>query len=228
MKVMPDPQSHVEFPPAPETLTLRPGEVHLWKCRLDFPRPADRELLSPNEWIRAGRFHFTRDADRFVASRVFLRRVLARYLRCEPAEVRFRIGINGKPELDGVATMLRFNLSHSEDLMLVAVTYARSIGVDLEAMRTPAPCEISDRYFSPEDAWMIRTLPADEKHIRFYELWTRTEARLKASGEGIADDARTPEPDRWSLLSLTPAEGFAAALAIEAGPFELSCWSWPS
>ncbi|MEO8353677.1 MAG: 4'-phosphopantetheinyl transferase superfamily protein [Chthoniobacteraceae bacterium] len=217
-----------DFHPAPECVALSAGEVHLWRTTLGSPRTSDRDLLSPDEWIRAERFHFTRDCDRFVAARVFLRRILSRYLGCGPGEIRFRRGPNGKPEIDGAATLLRFNLSHSEDLMLLAVTQVREVGVDLEALRPNAPYEISDRYFAPEDAWLIRTLPAPAKHQRFYELWTRTEALLKASGAGFAHGNRVVHPERWSLLSLTPAEGFAASLAIESGPFALRCWTWPN
>ncbi len=215
-----------EFRPAPPCLALSAGEVHLWRTTLGSPRTSDREFLSPEEWIRAERFHFPRDGDRFVASRIFLRRILSGYLGLRPAEVRFRRGPNGKPEIDGAATLLRFNLSHSEDLMLLAVTQAREIGVDLEALRPNAPYEISDRYFAPEDAWSIRTLPSPAKHQRFYELWTRTEAVLKASGEGFARGGAVAEPERWSSLSLIPADGFAASLAIESGPFALSFWTW--
>ena len=224
--------SAADFPPAvfrraPQHPTLRAGEVHLWRAQLDDAPAAAHDMLSPAECVRAGRFHFERDRQRFVASRGLLRTVLARYLDLDPRALRFRAGRHGKPELEGVCSSLRFNLSHSQDLMLLAVTHAREVGVDIEAMRENVPFEtLADHYFEPRDAWEIRVLPAPRKAWKFYDVWTSTEARLKASGAGLSGGTRVVEPDRWSLLKLTPAEGYAAALAVEGGGFELSCWSW--
>lgn len=219
----------IPFLPAPASARLGPGEVHLWRARLIPPGPREHALLSTEEWIRAERFHFVRDTDRFVAGRALLRTVLGRELNIDPRELRLRPGTNGKPELDNLDTMLRFNISHSGDLMLVALSHAREIGVDLEAMREDVPFEmLSDHYFEPEDAWSIRTLRAEEKAAKFYEVWTRTEARLKASGAGLAGGFHVASPERWSLVSLMPAEGYAAAVAVEGHDYELHCWAWPN
>ena len=111
--------------------------------------------------------------------------------------------------------------------MLVALAHGRSLGVDLECMRANVPFEtLAEHYFEPEDAWRVRTLPPAERSRTFYEVWTSTEARLKASGEGLAHGTKIVAPDRWSLLTLTPAEGFTAALAVEGADFRLACWSW--
>jgi 4'-phosphopantetheinyl transferase len=129
--------------------------------------------------------------------------------------------------LEDAGSAIRFNLSHSDDLMLLAVTYAREIGVDLEFMRGNVPFEtLADHYFDPEDAWDLRNLPATQRAWKFYDVWTCTEARLKAHGVGLANGFQVVEPDRWSLLKLTPAAGYTAALAVEGGDFELGCWSW--
>ena len=206
---------------------LRAGEVHLWRAQLT-PTTALRETLSPEEWLRAARFHFERDRERFIATRGIVRSVLGSYLGIAPGELRFRTGAHGKPHLDGVCTSLRFNLSHSDDLLLLAVTHAREIGIDVEFMRGDVPFEtLADHYFHPEDAWDLRLLPAEKKAWKFYDIWTTTEAQLKAGGTGLADGPRVVEPDRWSLLRLSPAAGYAAALAIEGGDFQLGCWSWP-
>jgi 4'-phosphopantetheinyl transferase len=118
-------------------------------------------------------------------------------------------------------------VSHSDDLMLVALAHGRDLGVDLEFMRTNVPFEtLAERYFEPEDAWRVRTVPPAERTRTFYEVWTSTEARLKASGEGLAFGTKIVARDRWSLLTLTPAEGFTAALAVEGDDFRLTCWSW--
>lgn len=209
--------------PAP----LRAGEVHLWRAPLT-PTPELSATLSPEEWLRASRFHFERDRERFIATRGLLRTILAGYTGTAAAELNFTTGAHGKPELDGLANSLRFNLSHSDDLMLLAATHFREVGVDLEFMRANLPFEtLADHYFDPEEAWDLRLLPAAQRAWKFYDTWTCTEARLKAGGTGLAHGFQVVEPDRWSLLKLTPAAGYTAALAVEGGDFQLECWSWP-
>jgi 4'-phosphopantetheinyl transferase len=216
------------FAPGPIEPALRPGEVHLWKADLRAVPEEIGDCLAAPEWVRAGRFHFARDRRRFIAGRGLLRTVLARYLEIDPREVQLTMGAHGKPALAGASSTLRFNLSHSGDLLLIALTHAREIGVDVELMRDTIPFEmLAEHYFAPEDAWHMHLLPAAEKATKFYDVWTSTEARLKASGLGLANGTKVIEPDRWSLLTLKPAEGYAAALAVEGGDFELACWSWP-
>jgi len=213
---------------AREHPALSAGEVHLWRARLSETDAGElSDLLSPAEWIRAQRFHFPGDRARFIAGRGLLRTILGRYLDLPPRELRFAHGPHGKPELEGVCSSLTFNLSHSDDLLLLAVTHGRAVGIDLELMRGNVPFQtLADYYFEPEDAWGLRLLPEPQRAGKFYDLWTSAEARLKASGRGLAQGLRLIEPDRWSLLKLTPAEGYAAALAVERGDFQLAYWSW--
>lgn len=205
---------------------LRAGEVHLWRAKLD-PTPGFEAVLSEPELTRATRFHFDRDRARFIAGRGILRHILASYLDSDPADVRLANGPFGKPALEGSDTALHFNLSHSSDLMLLAVTYAREIGVDIEFMKDNVPFEtLADHYFAPEDAWDLRLLPAEKRAWKFYDVWTSTEAQLKASGVGLHFGPSVGDRDRWSLHRFTPAPGYAAALAVEGGEFQLECWSW--
>lgn len=220
--------THIDWKAAHAQPVLHPGEVHVWRARLSESRPEELgHLLSPAENIRAERFHFERDRARFICGRGLLRTILGRYLVADPRELRFVEGPHGKPELTGTASALRFNLSHSDDLMLLAVSHTRAVGIDLEMIRENVPVEtLADYYFEPEDAWNLRLLPTPQRVWKFYELWTRTEAQLKADGSGIAHGLKVLEPDRWSLLKLQPAEGYAAALAVEGEDFQVECWSW--
>lgn len=203
---------------------LRAGEVHLWRARLT-PTEAARETLSTADWQRAERFHFERDRERFIASRGVQRQVLAQYLGVEANELQFSTGTYGKPELPD--TTLRFNLSHSDDLMLLAVTHGRELGVDVEYMKPNVPFEtLADHYFDPEDAWDLRLLPASQRPWKFYDIWTTTEAQLKASGVGLSHGTHVSDAERWSMMKFTPAAGYAAAVAVEGGDFQLKCWSW--
>lgn len=218
----------VDWKTATEHPPLRAGEVHIWQAQLaDADAPALTQVLSPDEWLRAGRYHFERDRARFITGRGLLRTILGRYLDVPPQDVQFVQGPYGKPELHGTDSTLRFNLSHSDDLLLLAVTHARALGIDLELMRHDVPFQtLADYYFKPEDAWDLRLLPPAQRAGKFYDLWTRSEAQLKASGLGIGQGLKVIEPDRWSLLKLTPAAGYAAALAVEGGDFQLECWAW--
>jgi len=205
---------------------LAPGEVHLWRAPLEVS-PEMRVTLSHDDWIESRRFHYEDEREHFIATRGLLRLILARYLAASPCALRFTTGLDGKPELATPSSMLRFHLSHSEKLMLLAVTHGRGIGVDLEYVRRDVPFEsLADHYFEPDDAWDLRLLPTSERARKFYDIWTSTEAQLKASGTDNACHLRVANPDDWALVTLTPAAGYAAALAVEGSDFALECWSW--
>ncbi|MEQ1861615.1 MAG: 4'-phosphopantetheinyl transferase superfamily protein [Chthoniobacteraceae bacterium] len=206
---------------------LRPAEVHLWLVRLDAFDPACEATLTHEEWLRAGRFHHAIDRHRYIAARGTLRAILGDYSGIEAGDLRFAKGPRGKPSLPD--SLLRFNLSHSEDLMLVAVTHGREVGVDLEAVRGNIPFEmLAEHYFCAEDQWALRVAPAEERLGKFFALWTRTEAQLKARGLGVGDEPSFPDADRFTLHTFEPADNYAAALVVEGCDFELSCWQWPS
>lgn len=205
---------------------LRAGEVHLWRADL-VPTPEIRAALAPSDWMQASRFHYDRERERFIATRGLQRLILSKYVAADPVALQFAAGPHGKPELISPPTALRFNLSHSDDLLLLAVTHGREVGVDLEFMRPEVPFEsLADHYFDPDDAWDLRLLPPAQRPWKFYDIWTTTEAQLKASGIGMADGWKVPDPDRWSLHKFVPAMGYAAALAVGGGEFQLGCWSW--
>jgi 4'-phosphopantetheinyl transferase len=217
------------FDIGPDQPRLNVGEVHLWRADLHDAPEEYASLLSPEEWVRAGRFHFEHDRRRYVASHALLRTILGRYTGIAPQEIGFGAGPFGKPLLQPNFRDIHFNLSHSGDLMLLAISQTRAVGVDLELMRENIPFEsLAAHYFPPSEAWQIRTAPPEQRAGQFYETWTITEARLKAEGTGFAEPGIVVHPDRWSLRTLTPATGYAAALAVEGRDFELACWAWPS
>lgn len=237
----------------PADLTLLSDEVHVWCASLDMTTPHMQPLqdaLSADELERASRFHFAKDRRRFVVARGVLRSLLGRYLGVEPRQLRFSYSAYGKPALVPTSgeTGLRFNVSHSHDLALYAVTYGREIGVDIEHIRANIACEeIAERFFSRQERALLRTLPAQLKHDAFFRCWTRKEAFIKAHGEGLSlpldqfDVAFAPgepaallatrwaphEASCWVLRELTPSPGYAAALAVGGHGWRLACWQWP-
>lgn len=237
--------------PPPRWL-LKSFEIHVWAASLrqTVERISTYErTLSPDEQARSARFRFDCDRHRFIAGRGLLRAILARYLQEDPSHLVFDYNRRGKPFLVecGGQNPLYFNLTHSEDLALFAVTWICNIGIDVERM-----CPLSDakgiaaRFFSPSERDGLKALSEVEEPIAFFNLWTRKEAWLKATGDGIGDSLNqvevsflASEPARlirlfgnaetaqeWSLLKLLPAPDFIGALAVPAKNVSVDCWHW--
>jgi len=182
----------IHWPLPPPDWAPAATETHVWAVPLDVAPAALAEFhdtLAPVERERAASFHFPLDRNRFVVGRGTLRQVLAHYLQIDPSQVEFSYGPYGKPLLmdNGRESDLHFNLAHSGGLALLAVTRAGKIGVDLERVRPLDDAqELVTRFFCPREIAAFQTLPEDQKPAAFFNLWTRKEAWLKATGEGIA------------------------------------------
>jgi 4'-phosphopantetheinyl transferase len=228
-----------------------PAEVHVWRVRLD-PEPERLEALwatlSPDERARADRFHFSRDRNRFVAGRGQLRCLLGRYLLEDPGRVRLAYGPRGKPRLasEPAAARLSFNLSHSGAQALCAVAPGAAVGVDVESLRAwEDAASVAGRYFSASEAAALRRTAPGLRAAAFLTCWTRKEAFIKATGDGLSlplhefdvsvtGDAvllRTAwDPDEaatWSLADLSGGlSGCIAALAIRGHGWRIRWRDW--
>lgn len=245
------PELEINWPVPAAFPPLAGAEVHVWAAPLELPEvrlAAIAATLSPDEQARAARFHFVRDRGRFIAGRGFLRALLGRYLQAEPSQLKFTYSPRGKPSLTAPADQdLHFNLAHSDGLALLAVTRACPVGVDVERINPLRDAEgITERFFSTRESAALKALPADQKPVAFFNLWTRKEAWLKATGDGISEFLSKSEvsllPDEparflsilgdaqaaaaWTLQDLSPAAGFKAALAAPAQDLRLHCWRW--
>jgi len=251
--------SHVElwWEPAPPQPVLSTHDIHVWCTSLEQDAAsvaAFFRTLSADEQERAGRFYFARDRQHFIVGRGVLRNILGRYLRVAPQALRFSYGPKGKPHLaqELVATVpqaadLRFNLSHSGGLALYGFTYGRELGVDIERLRPLDDAEqIAARFFSAGEVRVFGALPAAEKMQGFFNCWTRKEAYIKATGDGLSmpldcfEVSLIPHaPARflqiegapvaellWSLRALEPAPGYVAALCVASQDWTLQCWRW--
>lgn len=244
--------AHRGWPLPPADRTTWDGDVHVWLAELEQPEGTLQHLrrfLADDELSRAQRFYFERDRRHFIAARGVLRALLSTYLHMPPAAVQFTYGPRGKPALAAAhaAERLFFNLSHSHELALYAVTHEREIGVDIEWMRPLDDAEsIATHFFSAREQAALRSLPAHLKHQGFFNCWTRKEAYIKATGEGLSqpldafDVSLVPgesarllsvlgkpgEVERWSLQALQPPAGYAAALAVEGSGWQVRCWQW--
>jgi 4'-phosphopantetheinyl transferase len=189
-----------QFVPQSTPPRLDHGEVHAWFFA---------------HWPNA------RDSARSLTVREYL----ARYLDVDAAAVQIDLESNGKPRLRGGG--FHFNVSHSGDAMLLAVSRDHDIGVDLEFSRRPRRVvELAQRWFDPIEADALQALPESARQIAFLRLWTCKEAALKADGGGISSGLRrvsfkvndAGEIDEavdpaWRLVRLEPAPGYVGAVA---------------
>lgn len=244
-------QPHPQWHPAAQPPPLTADEVHVWRIALDMGEAALarlRDTLAGDERQRTERYHFETDRRHFLAGRGALRCLLAAYLRRRPEDVGFTYSNYGKPLLAGEdGTRLRFNLTHSHGLALLAVALGRDLGVDLERIRADLEGEqLAERFFSPSEVAALRSLPIELRRQAFFHCWTRKEAYIKANGKGLslpldgfdvtlrpgepAALLATPhdpaEARRWSLRNLEPGDGFAGALAVEGHSWQLWCGHW--
>jgi 4'-phosphopantetheinyl transferase len=245
--------------------SLARDEVRVYLVELDVGlKPGDDEetaepgpelgLLAADEKARAARFIRARDRRRFVSCRAALRQILGCLLDAHPGSLQFRAGGQGKPELvpeagrdeqDAVRHSLRFNVSHSAELALIAVCRGRELGVDIERMRPFAEAgRIVASFFSTAEQAAFALIPDEAKALAFLRGWTRKEAVLKGLGIGLAGLAAhyetgfgtselssrfapaspSPRVDDWRLWEVVPRAGFVAALAVHA-PASSGCAS---
>lgn len=217
-----------------------PGMVDVWTIALDVGSRGQLPLgdLAADELDRASRLRFDADRRRFVASRAALRQILGRCLDVPPSDVSLGVALGGKPCLDPArhGEWLRFNLSHSGDLALLAVSGDGEIGVDVERVRpVPELAAVAARYFSPHEQASLAALPAERRARAFLSCWTLKEAYLKACGDGLsrrlaAFDVtvgeecepcllevrdRPGDEHRWTLVRLELGAGYVASVAVQ-------------
>lgn len=236
----------------PPSIVLRADEVHVWRAPLtheDDRLERLRGTLAPNECERAARFHFERDRRHFIAARGILREILGRYLALPPGSLRFVYTAYGKPHLadERMGASLRFNVSHSGELALYAISRGRELGVDIEQVRTDIEHrQIAAQFFSRQEVAALSALPEGLQQEAFFLCWTRKEAYIKGIGEGLSlpldsfDVSLTPgapasllavrgdatEAARWTLRALEPGAGYHAALVAEGHGWHLKCLQW--
>jgi 4'-phosphopantetheinyl transferase len=236
----------------PVVLEIELHQVDIWRVRLDVPNDLLRTLekmLTADESERAARFHFPIHRDRFITAHGYLHDILTRYLPLDAHSLSFSINDYGKPRLSEVFSErgLEFNLSHSGDFALVAVTLNRQVGVDVEYIREEDSSEeIAQRFFSKREVSDFLSVPSEARNVAFFNCWTRKEAYIKAHGLGLSlplDSfdvslipsepailrATRPDPQeavRWTLKHLEVWPGYAGAVAVEGNDLEFRLWDW--
>ena len=166
-------------------MTLDDRRIDVWTVDLDASASLVARflaLLAPEEaaHARALRVETLRH---YAVARGTLRILLGRYLSTPPSVVELRTALRGKPFVD---ERIAFNLSHSGSLLLLAFTRGSELGIDVEIGRPLTDLvQIGTRFFSPEEAAELLALPDADRELAFYRCWTRKEAYIKATGDGL-------------------------------------------
>lgn len=218
--------------------------IHLWTlsaediATIELPNTC-LSWLGETERNRHDRLQLERNQNHFLVGQVFLRKVLSNYSATQPDEWSFVTNEYGKPQLSDVHAdqQLHFNLSHSGQAYVVAVSRAENLGVDVEfSQRERRIARIAERHFSPKELAALLALPEDDQQERFYSLWTLKEAYIKARGMGLAiplhkfgfdigsvdpaqlnfwvDAALNDPVEEWQFWELEVLPNYAMALAV--------------
>jgi len=242
-----------QWNPRPNAVNLISGQVHVWRFCLNPPAPALQQLektLSADEVSQAQRYHFDRDRRRFIVRWATLREILGHYLGLMPEQLRFIFGKCGKPTVapDLSQRKIYFNLAHSDEIALLAVSAKCEVGIDVERIREDiALMDLAQRHFSPAEVSALDRLPPDEQRTAFFRLWTLKEAYLKGIGLGLSSgldnfsvsfNSEDPQiwlkrggelrpAGNWTLRHLELGRPFCGALAVNQRAWQLDCFQWP-
>ena len=233
-------------PPHPSGLraALERGECHVWWASPDDCRPDLVALLDRGEQERFGRLQRSRDRERFVVGAALARTMVAEYAGTSPGD----IGLDrtcqacgaphGKPRVVGCDPAVELSISHSGARVAVALALGTPVGIDVEwgDGDATARLELLDDVLRPEETRRLRELPRQDRVAGFLTYWTRKEALLKATGEGLrvslasfavtglgepgrlqAWPARPRMCERVTLTDLTPGAAYVASLAVLDG-----------
>lgn len=229
-----------------QVLVLPPKEVHLWflfpgQIRDAALLSAYERLMSRDERERHCRFYFARDRHQYLLTRALVRTTLSRYLSLDPKALCFTKNPFGRPEvmLPHGFPPIRFNLSHTENLIVCAVALNAEIGVDVENIgRMSAFQDIADRFFSPQEADAVRNAGSNEQPERFCDFWTLKESYIKARGMGLSipldrfrfhitpsrgirvffDQHFGDNADLWQFWLLKPTKSHKASVSLKSKP----------
>jgi len=225
-----------------EILRLEHTEVHIWRASLNQSPTQINEflgMLTPDEKVKANRFHSAKKRNQFIVAHGLLRVILGcYYINTAPEQLRFFYNSYGKPYITDELNKdkLKFNMSHSHGIVLYAFTSGREVGVDIEYIRPDIAYEqIAERFFSQRELTELQSLPQEKQKEAFFYFWTCKEAYLKARGEGISLPFDSFEVSmiqgkpvallstksglqgisRWSILNLQLKSGYIGVLVVE-------------
>jgi len=184
-------------------------KMSLWSCIRELPTPEVGEnegirlwlvesrksdavadfaaFLSPDEQRRAIRFNLEIHRQRFTVTRSALRLILGKELACLPEEIQLIYSETGRPEIKRPATTLKFNVSHSGPITLIALSDSAPVGIDVEYHNRGIDLlSVSRTVFCPQELRQLEKYTDLEQIKLFFQLWTAKEAVLKMLGMGFS------------------------------------------
>lgn len=219
-------------------MELKPHEIHVWSQSLVITPAQARVMqivLSEDERKRAQRFHQEIHQLRFTAARFTLRHILSLYLNIAPQAIVFAYAEHNKPYLPAYPH-LQFNVSHSHDIAVYAITLNHAIGIDIEKIGDNKD-DLARRFFSPDENALLKSQTDDARVISFYQIWARKEALIKAVGKGLSiplasfsvainnhPEIIELENEQWSLHSLHIDPAYQAAFASNQKIDRITYW----
>lgn len=224
-------------------MKLKNQTIHVWTGSLaitDTQADQFQQVLSPDEQDRARRFQFPIHRIRYVAAHYQLRKILGKYTGCEPSAIQFSYSKHSKPSLHHPDnTAIQFNLSHSENMNLIALGLDFPLGVDVERVQESCNIDIAERFFSKDEIAQLAKLDENEKRIAFYRIWSRKEALIKATGKGLSQslpsfsvtardltESIKLDNEVWQLRPISVDTDFQAALACHPSVQDVDIFSF--
>lgn len=229
-----------------EIVELPENETHLWIVRSRDARApallaAYEELLSEDEREKRERYRFEKDRHTCLLTRALVRTTLSHYADVAPGAWRFVTDEHGRPEISEPRSerWLRFNLSHTNGLVVCLVASGRRVGVDVEDReRSGRLLDVAERYFSTAEVEALRALPLEQQLERFFLYWTLKESYIKARGLGLAiplrrfsfvldsvaergirihlDPRLEDDPERWWFTVMSHGRQHMIAASVES------------
>jgi 4'-phosphopantetheinyl transferase len=226
----------------PKFLTLSSNEVHIWSAFLEKDKNNlfyFYSILSEDEQERANAFKFSKDQNYFIITRGILRCLLSFYLGQAPEKIEFVYGLWGKPYLLQEKS-LNFNVSHSGEYALYAMTSGYEVGIDLEYIDNSLKLEeLAPHIFSAAELNDWKNLEFEQRVNAFFIHWVFKEAFLKASGKGWCESEKEMTfrtQNNFKKQSLNDEitnpfcfeciPGYASALFVEGALLRPLYYSW--
>jgi len=213
--------------------SLATDKTHIFRIDINnhFPKikKALADVLSEREQEKAGRMFIAKDKERYVVSKYCLRTILSLCLNTNPHKIDFIFHEHKKPTVNGI----EFNISHTGDYVLIAIS-PKAVGIDVEFLNREFDFKsILDITFSNKEIDYIGN--KDINPTNFYVMWTRKEALLKASGEGVSDNLHLiecldehleREKEVFKMRTFMIADNYVASIATTLDQKELLFWNW--
>lgn len=232
-------------------MNISHNEIHVWYAYDDNIKDASLlsqyvNLLNEEERAQHQRFHFEKHRHQYLITRATVRSILSLYLpEIAPEQWEFKKNEYGKPLIGNSALVipLHFNISHTDQLIVMAVTLDRDLGVDVEYLpRLGKMLDIANSFFSPAEVEQLFALPIESQRNRFFDLWTLKEAYIKACGMGLSipldhfsysfsnqgkiaiefRPERNDQSDYWQFWQMHPNVDYKVSMAIKNEKTDIS------